>query len=128
MQSKIRQVGHYINPANRTFKVEIAIPNTEKHIKPNLTAKLKINDYSNKNAILIPQSIISENAKGEQYIFVVRNKNNENEAVAEKIFIKTGQTQGDDIEILNGLISGDEIINEGARSVKDGQAVKILNQ
>ncbi|MDH3382260.1 MAG: efflux RND transporter periplasmic adaptor subunit [Flavobacteriaceae bacterium] len=128
MQSKIRQVGHYINPANRTFKVEIAIPNTEKHIKPNLTAKLKINDYSNKNAILIPQSIISENAKGEQYIFVVRNKNNENEAVAEKIFIKTGQTQGDNIEILNGLISGDEIINEGARSVKDGQAVKILNQ
>ncbi|MDH3323236.1 MAG: efflux RND transporter periplasmic adaptor subunit [Flavobacteriaceae bacterium] len=127
MHSKIRQVGNYINPANRTFKVEIAIPNTEEHIKPNLTAKLKINDYSNKNALLIPQSIISENAKGEQYIFVVRNKNNENEAVAEKVFIKTGQTQGDDIEILNGLLSGDEIINEGARSVKNGQAVKILN-
>ena len=55
MDAKIRQVGNYINPANRTFKVEIDIPNKEKNIKPNLTAKLKINDYINPNALLIPQ-------------------------------------------------------------------------
>ena len=128
MYSKIRQVGSFINPANRTFKVEIAIPNKEKNIKPNLTAKLKINDYTNKAALLIPQSIISENAKNQQYIYVVREKNDKNEAVAEKLIIKTGRTQGDVIEVLNGLKSGDEIIKEGARSVTNGQAVKIINQ
>ncbi len=128
MEAKIRQVGNYINPANRTFKVEISIPNKEKNIKPNLTAKLKINDYSNRNALLIPQSIISENANGQQYIYVVRNKQKNKEAIAEKIIIKTGKTQGDIIEILTGLTPGDEIIKEGARSVSDGQKVKILNQ
>jgi len=126
--AKIRQVGNYINPANRTFKIEIAIPNKDKSIKPNLTAKLKINDYSNKNSLLIPQSIISENAVGEQYVYMVSDKKENNEAVATKVIIKTGKTQGDVIEVLDGLENGSEIIQEGARSVIDGQAVKIINQ
>ena len=74
MISKVRQVGNYINPANRTFKVEIAIPNKDKNIKPNLTARLRINDYTNNNALLIPQSIISENASGEQFVYVIKNE------------------------------------------------------
>jgi len=125
MVSKIRQVGSFINPANRTFKVEIAIPNKDKNIKPNLTARLKINDYTNNNALLIPQSIISENAKGEQFVYVIKNNG---KTTAKKTIVKTGKTQGDIIEITNGLTSGDEIISEGARSVTDGQTVKILNQ
>lgn len=128
IDSKIRQVGHYINPGNRTFKVEISIPNKEKNIKPNLTAKLNINDYTNEKALLIPQSIISENANGQQYIYIINNKNDINEAVAEKIVIETGLTQGDVIEVLKGIENGAEIIQEGARSVNNGQTVKIINQ
>ena len=127
IDSKVRQVGDFINPDNRTFKVEISIPNKEKIIKPNLTAKLKINDYSNESALMIPQGIISENASGEQYIYVVKEKAENDEAVAEKTIIETGFTQGDYIEVTNGLDIGDEIIMEGARSVNDGQKVKIIN-
>jgi RND family efflux transporter MFP subunit len=127
MNAKIRQVGHYINPANRTFKIEIAIPNKDQNIKPNLTAKLKINDYTNENALLIPQSIISENAIGEQYIYKLKNNKESDEIIAEKVIIQTGRTQGDLIEVLNGIEDGSEIIQEGARSVHDGQEVKIIN-
>jgi len=123
--SKIRQAGNFINPANRTFKVEVGVPNTDGKIKPNLTAKLKINDYSNGNAILIPQSIISENANGEQYIYVVENIKDE-VGTAKQAIISTGKTQGDIIEVLSGVESGVKIIDEGARSVKNGQEVKIL--
>jgi RND family efflux transporter MFP subunit len=126
--AKINQVSDYINPANRTFRIEITIPNEDKSIKPNLTAKLKINDYSNEKALLIPQSIVSENANGEQYIYVIQNKTSANEAVAKKIIIETGKTQDDSIEILKGIIHGDEIIQEGARSVKNGQTIKVLTQ
>jgi len=128
IDSKVRQVGSYINPNNRTFKVEVSIPNKEKSIKPNLTAKLRINDYSNANALLIPQSIISENAIGEQYIYVIKNKISDEDAEAEKIIIKTSLTQGDIIEVIEGLEPGMEIIMEGARSVNDGQKVRIINQ
>ena len=125
MEAKVRQAGNFINPANRTFKVEVAIPNKDNSIKPNLTAKLKINDYTNNNAILIPQSIISENAEGQQYVYTITDKNN-NKAKAKRVIIETGKIQGNYIEVLSGLENGNEIIEEGARSVKDGQDVKIL--
>ena len=128
VNAKIRQVGNYINPANRTFKIEVAVPNKDQSIKPNLTAKLKINDYSNENSLLIPQSIISENASGEQYVYIVENIKENNEALVKKVIIQTGRTQGDMIEVLGGLDNGSEIILEGARSVIDGQEVKIINQ
>jgi RND family efflux transporter MFP subunit len=126
IETKVRQASDFINPANRTFKVEIAIPNKEKSIKPNLTARLKINDYTSEKALLVPQSIISENAEGEQYVYVVRDKNADGEGVANRIIIKTGKTQGDVIEVLEGIEDGAEIIQEGARSVRNGQTVKVL--
>ena len=126
IDAKVRQAGNFINPANRTFKVEIAVPNKDKSIKPNLTAKLKINDYTNKKALLLPQSIISENTEGQQYVYIITEKKSNNEAIAKKVIIETGKTQGDVIEVLKGINNGDEIINEGARNVKHGQAVKII--
>ncbi|ARV10774.1 efflux transporter periplasmic adaptor subunit [Winogradskyella sp. PC-19] len=127
ISAKVRQAGNFINPANRTFNVEIAVPNKEKNIKPNLTARLKINDYTNEEAILIPQSIISENANGQQYVYVISDKNSDNEGEAKRIIVKTGKTQGDVIEVLEGLDGNSEIIKEGARSVRDGQTVEVIN-
>jgi len=128
VQAKIRQVGNFINPANRAFKIEIGVSNSSGDIKPNLTAKLKINDYTSKKAILIPQSIISENAKGQQYVYLASDKQDNKYAIAKKTIISTGKTQGDFIEVLETIASGAEIISEGARSVNDGQKVEIKNQ
>ncbi len=125
MSAKVRQTGSFINPANRTFKVEVAVPNKDRSIKPNLTAKLRINDYTNDDAILIPLSIISENAEGEQYVYTITSKN-DSIATAKRVIIETGKTEGDFIEVLSGLENGHQIIDEGARSVKDGQDVKII--
>ena len=128
LNSKIKQVGSFINPNNRSFKIEVPVKNQSGNIKPNLTAKLQINDYTDVDAILIPQSIISENARGEQYIYVIKNKKLNNEAVAERLIIETGKTQGDMIEVTKNLASNTEIIMEGARSVTNGQAVKVINK
>ncbi|TWO32230.1 efflux RND transporter periplasmic adaptor subunit [Seonamhaeicola sediminis] len=127
VKSSIRQVGNFINPNNRAFKIEVGLPNKEGDIKPNLTGKLKINDYTNPEAILIPQSIISENSAGEQYVFVVSGVSENNIGKAKKAIITTGKTQGDFIEVLTGLESGNQVVKEGARSVQDGQEVEISN-
>lgn len=127
IETKIKQVANYVDPSNRTFKVEIDVPNKEKNIKPNLTAKVRINDYSSEKAILIPQSIISENANGEQYVYVVKNANDKNIGNANRTIIETGKIQGDVVEVTKGLQKDDLIINEGARSVKDGQSVEMIS-
>lgn len=126
LESKVKQTGSYINPNNRTFNAEVAVPSKNKNIKPNLTARLKINDYTNESAILVPQNIISENSEGEQYLFVVEDLVEE-KGTAKQVIVETGKTQGDKIEVLKGLQDGDIVIQEGARSVKDGQTVKLIN-
>ena len=127
IDSYVRETGNYINPNNRSFAVEIPVQNKSGNVKPNLTARVHINDYTSKGALLIPQSAISENSEGEQYAYMVSNIDKDNIATARKTIITTGKTQGDVIEILSGISDGQSIIIEGARSVKDGQEVKILN-
>jgi len=100
LTSVIRQVGSFINPGNRSFNIEVPVANKSGNVKPNLTAKLQINDYTNNKAILIPQSIISEDANGNQFVYIIKDKKTTNEGVAERLIIKTGKTQGDVIEVL----------------------------
>lgn len=125
MKSKIRQTSNYINPANRSFSIEIPVSNKSGMVKPNLTAKLKINDYTAQNAILVPLSVISENQDGEQYVMIATQ--NDNGLVAMRRKVETGKASGDLIEIIAGLKAGDKVITEGARTVKEGQLIDIKN-
>lgn len=126
--SKVRQTGNYINPSNRTYTVEVDVPSKGGTIKPNLSARLSINDYISEKAILIPLNVINENSEGDQYVYIASAKANSDKiAVAKRQIISTGKTQGDLIEILEGLKDGDRVIVEGARSVKNDQEVKIIN-
>ena len=124
--STIRSVGRYINPDNRTFSIEVDLPNNKAQIKPNLTAQININDYTNDQALLVPQSVISENAAGEQYVYTTLYDKDRNQSLAKKRIVVTGKTEGDFVEILQGIQPGDTVIAEGARSVKDGQPISIL--
>ncbi|MER3376013.1 MAG: efflux RND transporter periplasmic adaptor subunit [Allomuricauda sp.] len=125
VSTKVRQTSNFINPSNRSFVAEIPVPNTNGHIKPNLTAQVRINDYTNENAILIPQSVVSENAEGEQYVYIISE--DDGTVIAKKSIITPGKTQGDFLEVLEGISAGNQVIVEGARSVRDGQTVKVLD-
>ena len=125
INTKVRETGNFIKEGNRSFSAEIAVPNKSGLIKPNLMAKVRLNDYTNENAILIPQSIISENAKGEQYVYIAQEPNTNNEVTVKKTIITTGKTQNGKVEVLSGVENGNLVIKEGARSVKDGQKVQI---
>lgn len=126
VKTKVRQTGNFINPNNRSFTVEIPVPNTKGTIKPNLNAKVSLNDYTKEDAILIPQGIISENAEGQQYVYIATDQI-EDRATVNKRIITTGKSQAGLVEVLTGIESGDILIKEGARTVKDGQNVQFLN-
>ncbi len=125
VEALVARLSKVINPSNRSFSVEIPVINKNGFIRPNLMASVAINDYSNKEAIMIPQSIVSENAEGEQYCFELE-KSNEG-YVAKRRIIQTGKTSKDFIEVLNGVENGALLITEGAKKVSDNQPVKWLN-
>ncbi len=119
---KVRQVSNIINPNNRTFSIEVAVPNKDKMIKPNLIANLEILDYQKENALLIPTDIIQENAQGEKFVFIVKPTKN-NEATVVKTLITTGVSYKNKVEVLNGLQPNTTIVKEGAVTLRDGLTV-----
>lgn len=119
--SKITHRATHISTENRTFKVTAAVDSSVE-LSPNLISTLHIYDYVNPEALMIPLSIVSENASGEEFVYSV-NANNK----AQKIFIKTGRSQDGFIEVTDGLEAGAFIIEEGARLVKENQPVQITN-
>jgi membrane fusion protein (multidrug efflux system) len=125
IDARIARVSKVINPSNRSFTVEIPLDNKSGYIRPNLMASVAINDYSNKSAIMIPQSVVSENAEGQQYCFALE-KSAEG-YIAKRLIIQTGKTSEDFIEVLDGVKNGALLITEGAKKVSDNQPVKWLN-
>ena len=125
LNSKVRFSANYINPNNRTFKIEVEIPDNKFKIKPNLNAKVLVNDYSNNNAVLINEDNIFIDSNNEKYVYLIDKKNNDNIVI--KNIIKTGMNDGVSVEVLKGLKQNDEIVIEGGRKVADNIKVKIIN-
>jgi len=121
----VRQSGNYINPINRTFKIEMDIKKNNLNIKPNLNSKVNINDYSNKEALMINQNFISIDSNNKEYVYKMYNKNNK--TYVSKTSIVTGKNDGVNVEVLSGLNSSDKIVSEGIRKLVDNAQVQIIN-
>ena len=124
-KGKVRQIGNYINPNNRTFGIEVALPNPENLLRPNQVAVLKIEDYKTDKALLLPENIIQQKAGGRLVVYTV-NKSDKDEVKAVEQEVKTGYTSDGYVEIKSGITTGEEIITDGAKSIKDGSVVEII--
>ncbi|CAM3251671.1 efflux RND transporter periplasmic adaptor subunit [Aequorivita lipolytica] len=120
----VRQVSNYINPNNRSFDIQVEIPNTDGLVKPNLIATVKVNDYSAENAITVPENILQENAAGETIAYLYKPVN-DSVGVAKRVLLETGLSYENHTEVKSGLKKGDTIIKEGAKTLRDGQKVTI---
>lgn len=121
---KVRQVANNINPNNRTFAIEVSVPNTDNLLRPNQVAKLKIIDYTSKDAIVVPTGVIQEDGENNQFVFVADNVKGKT-AVAKKVIVKTGQSANNVTEILSGLSADDKIVTEGANTISEGMKLNF---
>jgi len=119
---KVRQVANNINPNNRTFGIEVSVPNTDNLLRPNQVAKLKIIDYTSKDAIVVPTNVIQQDAKNQQFVYIADQVNGKS-GVAKKVIVKTGQSGNNVTEILSGLSGNEAIITEGASTISEGMKV-----
>ena len=125
LKSKISLVANYINPLNRTYRIEAKIPDNDYKIKPNLNVKIRVNDYTNENAILILLNHINIDSNNDEYVYKIIKKDGKN--YASKTIVETGRNNGDFIEVLKGVNISDEIVSEGARKITNNSEVKIIN-
>jgi membrane fusion protein (multidrug efflux system) len=126
-RSSVNQTGNFINPSNRTFRIEVPVENFDNRIKQNLDAKIKINIYKKDDAIVIPLRIVREDAVGKNFVYVMSEDNKDGVYLTSKKFIKLGNKSEDKVEVTEGLALGDIVVLEGAYSVEDSQRVKLID-
>ncbi|MBK9257900.1 MAG: efflux RND transporter periplasmic adaptor subunit [Saprospiraceae bacterium] len=125
MTKTVTQTGRTIDPANRTFGVEINLDNSSGELKPNLLSVVKINDLTVKDAITIPVDVVQQEVNGNRYVFIAKEENGI--LMAHKANITIGESADGKILVLTGLKSGDQLIIKGARNVTEKSPV-IINK
>lgn len=123
-KGRVRQVGNYINPNNRSFGIEVSVPNPDNLLRPNQVAKLKIIDYTNTKAIVVPTNVVQEDADGNKFVFVVANANGKT-GTAKKVLVEVGQSSDNVTEITSGLSANDMIVTEGVNTISEGMKLNF---
>jgi RND family efflux transporter MFP subunit len=123
-KGKVRQVANFINPSNRSFGIEVSVPNPDNLLRPNQVAKLKIIDYTVNNAIIVPTNVVQEDGEHNKFVFIATNVTGK-KGVAKKVLVKVGKSSDNVTEILSGLSANDVIVTEGANNIADGMKLNF---
>ncbi len=122
-KARISRIGSTINPANRTFSVEVELSNPEGLLKPNLLAVMVFEDYAQKDVVIIPIELVQQDLEGNDFVLV--KGQGEKGPVARKVYVKTGGSYRGQIVIEEGLRGGEELIAEGARAIVPGEPIAV---
>ncbi|WP_310381743.1 efflux RND transporter periplasmic adaptor subunit [Flavobacterium sp.] len=123
-KGKVRQIGNFINPNNRSFGIEVSVPNPENLLRPNQVAKLKIIDYVNNNAITVPSNVIQEDGQGNKFVYAVNGSNGKT-GTAKKVIVTLGKSSDNVTEILSGLTPDAIIVSEGVNNISEGMKLNF---
>lgn len=122
VNARITLIGQRINPANRTFKIEMDMANSG-NLKPNLLATVLIKDFSQSNAVVLPAELIQQEVSGKSYVFVQDEK--DGKQVAKKLYVELGETYDGETLITEGLTGDEDFIIKGARDLKAGEVIEV---
>lgn len=128
IDATLANVSRYIDPANRTFKVTLRVPNGETYVRPNMLSVVHIRDVVKDSAIVVPSRCIQEDVSGKSYVFVL-DKDKDGRAITRKVVVARVMDSKDRTLLAPnaGLVGNETILDEGAKSVGDGQRVKVTN-
>lgn len=112
--------GNAIDAVKRTFGIEIALPNNSAYV-PNMLTVVKVIDYKNTQAIVVPVNCIEIN-EGNHFVFVAVTENGKK--IARKKAVTMGSTYNDIAEISSGLQAGELLITKGFTDLNDGEAIQ----
>lgn len=125
VRSAISSVGQVINENNRTFKIEVKLPDDVKLLRPNLLAVLRIKDFSQPNAKIIPTNLILEDNTGD-YVYTAEDADDGTGKIAVKKHIERGQTYKNQTVVTEGLEGNEALIDKGFREVAEGVRIDIV--
>jgi membrane fusion protein, multidrug efflux system len=118
--ARIARISPTVDPQTGTFRAEIEVPDTTRHLKPGMFARVNIVYERRDNALQLPRSAILD-ADGEQSVYVVVS------GKAQQRQIETGLANNGWVEVLKGLKGDERVVVVGQAGLKSGTAVKVVD-
>jgi len=127
LKGNIEQIGGFINPGNRTFKVTSKLAANDEKLLPNQLTTVRICNMAEDNAYVLSPRLIMEDAQGESYVYVTNSKEEITEV--RKVYVKRLMNGKREvlIERTDELRPGDLVVDQGARLVVEKQRVRVKN-
>jgi cobalt-zinc-cadmium efflux system membrane fusion protein len=119
---QIVELGPQLDPATRTLTVRVLVPNNDGRLRPEMYATAEIARGASRSALFVPEVSV-QNLNGNRVVFV-RRPNSEFEARP----VKSGASVNHEVEIVEGLKDGEEVVTAGAFVVKSQFLTRSLAQ
>ncbi len=120
IETKLNFTSRFIDPTNRTFRIECKISSKEVELRANMIAYVKIQDYTNEKAFCLPINQVQSNSNG-KFVYIAKPEGTG--FVAEARPVKTGMDYDGTIEILEGFSVGEKVITSGYQSLNAGEKI-----
>ncbi|MCP4573918.1 MAG: efflux RND transporter periplasmic adaptor subunit [bacterium] len=123
MRGRIKLISPVIDPASGTIKITVEVSEYPQGTRPGDFAQVSIVTEMRRDVVLVPRGAVLTD-KGETVAYTLVP--GEHGPTAERRIVEVGFTDDDHAQILSGLEAGDRVVVKGQRSLKHGQAVKVL--
>jgi len=124
VEASVSQVGNFINPSNRSFKMRIDLKNPNNELKANLLADIKINDFK-ANGTVIPTRLVQRDRDNKTFVYTIEPKENNHKVI--KTYVTEVMNYDNQSYISDGLIPNSILVDKGARLVNNNEEVTLVH-
>jgi membrane fusion protein, multidrug efflux system len=127
---KILAINPLVNTASRNVQVRATFGNPDEKLLPGMFVTVDIQVGAPQHYVTLPKTAIYYNSYGD-IAYVVKEeggKGGEKQYVAQQVFVKTGETRGDQVAVLSGIEPGDVVVSAGQNKLHNGSPVRIDNK
>lgn len=124
IQMSISQIGNYIHPSNRTFRVQAFMKNN-KLLLPNMLARMTISDYTNESALIIPSDAVLRDRNNTSYVYLAVPE--KGSLVAKRLDVEIVESFDGLTEIRvvsDGLQAGMTVVVKGAKGLSENDLIR----
>ena len=117
---KIRKIYPTVDPATRTFTVEVVIDNNYSTLRPGMFVRATVKFGSNNSVVIPDVAVVKQQGSGERFVYVL---NEDGTVTYQKVVL--GRRMGAEYEVLEGLCDGAKVVVGGQIRLKDGIRVTV---
>ncbi len=131
-EGEVTAISPRVDASTRSASIRGRLANDQGQLQPGMFGDVAVELPQQRDVITLPRTAITYNPYGDS-VFVVREEaqaegeDDEPVLTVERVFVRTGDNRGGEVQILDGIAVGDRIVTSGQLKLRNGTRVQIDN-